>query len=103
MFAAQQAERSRGVKVCAVTDILAGVFARQDFCLAGVHVRIKQCSQRGVVAIDLMVVLTFGHPAIGEVMLQRGEDSPGVLLPTAPFRAIVKRTWVIDPVTRRVE
>ena len=48
-------------------------------------------AQVGVVAVDLVVELRLGHPAVAEAVLQRGKGRARVLVPTAPARAVVVR------------
>ncbi len=61
------------------------------------------CAQVGVVAVDLVVELRLGTPAVVKRVLQRGRAGAGVLVPMAPACAVVEVAWHPVEFALRVE
>ncbi|MND86746.1 hypothetical protein D3C80_787260 [compost metagenome] len=91
MLAAEQLERPARIQVEGVAHGLAGVLLRIDAGGAVLAWLVAlDRAERRVVAVDLVIELGLGHPAVVQVMLEAGEHGAGVLLPTAPFRRVVE-------------
>ena len=56
-----------------------------------------------MVAVDLVIELHLADPAVGEIVLEVGEDGAGVLLPTAPLGSVVEGAGDVVAVALAVE
>ena len=90
MLAAEQIEGAAQVQVGGIAGGVAGVLLCVDLGRAiGLRFVELDRAEFGVVAVDLVIQLQLGDPAIPQVVFEHGKSGAGVLLPAAPGRAVV--------------